>query len=517
MAKVVIDGKELEFPDGTLLFDACKEARGEPLPHFCYHPDLPIAGVCRLCQVEIEGMPKLTIACNTNVRDGMVVHTRTEKVVKAHKQILELHLINHPVDCPICDQAGECGLQDQYMKYGLYETNVCKDDKVTNPKAVVIGPEVILDKDRCVLCSRCVRFCRTVTKTGEMGIFNRGDKAEIGTAPGVELNNPYSVNVVDLCPVGALTSRDFRFKKRVWMLKSADSICPGCATGCNIRLDFEADSIFRIKPRYNEDVNGRWICDSGRKEYKSVAAENRLKVPAVDGAEVDWPTLFNKIKELGKPGLIITSPHNSLEEQVLGQLVASELCDGNISSGVSDSYKGNADDLLIDADKTPNRTGAGLAGAKEFSAAELIKKINAANAPIMVHTNDFDGNSEIAEALAAKTVIYLGTHENEISRQAAVVAPVSCWAEKDGIFVNKQNRIQLFKRAVARPVAASEDWRLLADLMKLWGISDVPESMPAVRRLVSSRVTELVNIDMNAIAINGEIPGAVGPDAGGEG
>ena len=159
MAKLTIDGQEIEVPDGTSLFDACREARGEALPHFCYHPDLSVAGVCRLCQVEVEGMPKLTIACNTTVRDDMVVHTRSEKVNKATQQILEMHLINHPVDCPICDQAGECGLQDQYMDYGLYDSQVGQGDKVLKMKAEVIGPHVVLDQERCVLCSRCVRFC----------------------------------------------------------------------------------------------------------------------------------------------------------------------------------------------------------------------------------------------------------------------------------------------------------------------------------------------------------------------
>ena len=255
MAKLTIDDQEFEFPDGTSLFDACREARGEALPHFCYHPDLPVAGVCRLCQVEVEGMPKLTIACNTGVRDGMVVRTRSEKVTQAVQQILEMHLINHPVDCPICDQAGECGLQDQYMDFGLYESKVEMAAKVNKRKVKVIGPQVILDQERCVLCSRCVRFCQEVTGTGELGIFNRGDRAELDVAPGVELDNNYSLNTVDICPVGALTSRDFRFAKRVWMLKSARGVCPGCATGCNVRIDHEGGRVFRLKPLRNPQVN----------------------------------------------------------------------------------------------------------------------------------------------------------------------------------------------------------------------------------------------------------------------
>ena len=293
MVKVTIDGTELEFAAGTSLFEACREARGEALPHFCYHPDLSVAGVCRLCQVEVEGMPKLTIACNTSVREGMVVHTRSERVRRAAQQILEMHLINHPVDCPICDQAGECGLQDQYMNYGLYESEVSQSDKVHKAKVQVIGPRVVLDKERCVLCSRCVRFCDEVTRTGELGIFNRGDRAEIGVAPGRQLDNAYSLNTVDICPVGALTSLDFRFRKRVWLLRSTPSICHGCATGCNVRVDHEAGTVYRLKPRRNPAVNGSWMCDEGRDTYRELHVASRLSAPLLrrDGElrSATWP------------------------------------------------------------------------------------------------------------------------------------------------------------------------------------------------------------------------------------
>ena len=325
MVKLTIDGKEIEVPDGTRLFDACREARdGRDLPHFCYHPDLSIAGVCRLCQVEIEGMPKLTIACNTIVREGMVVHTTSKRVNQAVTQVLEMHLINHPVDCPICDQAGECGLQDQYMDYGLYESEVEQADKVLKKKAKVIGPHVILDQERCVLCARCTRFCEEVTGTGELGIYNRGDRAEIDVAPGVQLDNNYSLNTVDICPVGALTSRDFRFQKRVWLLRSTSSICNGCATGCNVRVDHEGGRIYRLEPRRNDDVNGPWMCDIGRMTYKDVHRDDRLDQVLVkrDGElqPVRWAEgrqeLLGAIKA-GGVGYVITDPRQSLEELVL--------------------------------------------------------------------------------------------------------------------------------------------------------------------------------------------------------
>ncbi len=513
MVKVTIDGREMEFPEGTSLFDACRDARGEALPHFCYHPDLPVAGVCRLCQVEVEGMPKLTIACNTTVREGMVVHTRNERVKNAAKQILELHLINHPVDCPICDQAGECGLQDQYMNYGLYESEVEKGDKVHKDKAQVIGPHVILDKERCVLCSRCVRFCDEVTKTGEMGIFNRGDRAEIGIAPGKELSNNYSLNTVDICPVGALTSRDFRFKKRVWLLKGTASVCPGCATGCNVRVDHEADRIFRLKPRRNDAVNGPWMCDLGRMAYRSVHSEKRLAAPTLKQGDVSWSEVRSTLAGFDI-GLWIGSPHQTLEEQALLRALAG---DAPVSGGVTGADRAEADDMLLDADRSPNRRGLTLAGLDQHEAAALVEAVRAANGAVVVHGGDPVADAPgFLDALGDRALVYLGTHANATSEAATLVVPTSAWAEKDGLFVNRDGRVQAFRRAVARPADAVEDWRFLTDWLGDRGGEDLPAGLPALRRWTAERVPAVAGLDLNALPGEGAALDAAPAGAGGD-
>ena len=518
MVKVTIDGRELEFPEGTSLFDACREARGEALPHFCYHPDLSVAGVCRLCQVEVEGMPKLTIACNTGVREGMVVHTRNERVKTAARQILEMHLINHPVDCPICDQAGECGLQDQYMNHGLYESEVDKDDKVHKAKAEVIGPHVILDKERCVLCSRCVRFCDEVTGTGQMGIFNRGDRAEIGIAPGKELANNYSLNTVDICPVGALTSRDFRFKKRVWLLKSTASICPGCATGCNVRVDHEAGRIFRLKPRYNKEVNGRWMCDIGRMTYRGVHSEKRLDGPMLRGdgdlAPVSWSDLHTFLAER-QVGLWISSPAQTLEEQALLAALGEQ---ARTSGGVSTAGRGDGDDLLLHGDRTPNRTGLEWTDLQQHDPASLVALVRETSGAVVVHGGDpAETAPGFLAAVGGRALIFLGTHANATSKAATVVVPMSVWAEKDGLFVNKDGRVQAVRRAVARPEQAVEDWRFLVDLWSAAGCSDAPAGLPALRRWLAERVPALNDLDLNALPAGGLAPATAPAGAGGDG
>ncbi len=523
MVKLTIDGREMEVPAGTRLFDACTEARdGEQLPHFCYHPDLPVAGVCRLCQVEIEGMPKLTIACNTIVREGMVVHTRSEKVRDATRRILEMHLINHPVDCPICDQAGECGLQDQYMEYGLYEAEVVKADKVLKRKAEIIGPEVILDQERCVLCSRCVRFCEEVTKTGEMGIFNRGDRAEIGVAEGRRLDNPYSLNTVDICPVGALTSRDFRFKKRVWLLRGTSSVCPGCATGCNIRIDHEGGRIYRLKPRRNDEVNGPWMCDHGRMEYKAVH-ENRLEKPLIrrrgELVEIDWNAAVEELNGLVRPGaggMALAAPTRSLEELFLFRRAAA-LVGGveNVVSGPAEAMRGEADDLLISADKAPNRTALAWLGVPEPGATELAGRIAAVRGPLLVYGGDPLGDeSRLAGALGDAPLIYLGTHRNATAEAASLVLPLGSWAENDGLFVNARGRVQTLRASVARPGLAREDWRVLVDLLADLGDTAELTSLTAVRRLAAAEIPALAGTDLNALPALGTVPEAAVPTGG---
>src|SRR5436190_2426590 len=285
MPNVTINGQTVEVPAGTNLIEAARKV-GVEVPHYCYHPALSIAGQCRLCMVDVEKTPRPTIACNTLAADGMVVWTETDRVKETRKSIMEFHLINHPLDCPVCDQAGECWLQIYYMQHGLYDPRM-RDEKVHKPKAVPLGPHVMLDAERCILCSRCVRFCDEVTRTGELGIFDRGDHSEIGLFPGKELVNKYSGNVVDICPVGALTDRDFRFAVRVWYLDSAKSVCPGCARGCNIEVHVnrrrphhnEGRRVARLKPRFNAEVNRWWICDAGRYGFAFVDDKTRLVTP----------------------------------------------------------------------------------------------------------------------------------------------------------------------------------------------------------------------------------------------
>lgn len=279
MVRLTIDDKIIDAKEGTTILEAARSV-GIEIPHFCYHPHLTIAGNCRLCLVEVEGARNLVISCKEPVRQDMIVHTDTEVVKKARADVLEFVLINHPLDCPICDQAGECKLQDYYFEHSLRPSRL-RDEKVHKPKKQVVGPYVILDSERCVECTRCIRFCEEITGRHEIGLFERSDQSTINVLSGESLANPYSLCTVDLCPVGALTSTDFRFKKRVWYLKSTPSVCLGCATGCNIWIDHADSIVYRFRPRENDAVNKSWLCDYGRMTYKKLLAENRVLAPLV--------------------------------------------------------------------------------------------------------------------------------------------------------------------------------------------------------------------------------------------
>src|SRR5690242_8075185 len=273
---VTVDGNLIEAREGEPLLQAMLDA-GIDLPHYCYHPKLSIDGSCRLCQVKIEGMPKLQISCNTQVREGMVVHTADPEVALARRGVLELLLLNHPLDCPICDKAGECWLQNYAMRFGSRHARTLEPRR-KRQKRIDIGERMLLDQERCILCRRCVRFCREISETGELAVFNMGDRSVIDTFPDEPLTNDYSICTADICPVGALLSKDFHHKMRVWFLDETESVCPNCSNGCNIKVGTARREIYRFLPRRNDAVNETWICDAGRLGYRYVN-EGRLRAP----------------------------------------------------------------------------------------------------------------------------------------------------------------------------------------------------------------------------------------------
>ena len=289
---LTIEGRQVTVPAGTTILEAAKAA-GILIPHYCYHPGLPVAGVCRMCLVDVEKAPKLTPSCATAVAEGQVVHVHTEKALEARQGVLEMLLINHPLDCPICDQAGECELQDYTFQEGRPSSRYKEYAKRYNP-VEDFGPDILYVPNRCILCTRCVRFMEDVADTPVLNVSERGDRAYIGIAEQQRLDHPWAGNVVDLCPVGSLLSKDFLHKARAWDLDKSASVCPGCTQGCNISIDTRDEVVVRIRPRPNLEVNRHFICDYGRMNYRWMNRGDRVEAPLVrDGnryVAVDWDT-----------------------------------------------------------------------------------------------------------------------------------------------------------------------------------------------------------------------------------
>ena len=489
MPKLTIDGKAIEVEAGTNLIEAARRL-GIEVPHYCYHPGLSIAGQCRLCMVDIEKTPRPTIACNTTATDGMVVHTDTERVRDTRRSIMEFHLINHPLDCPVCDQAGECWLQIYYMQHGLYDPRM-KDEKVHKPKAVPLGPHVMLDAERCILCSRCVRFCDEITGTGELGIFNRGDHSEIGLFPGRDLTNNYSANVVDICPVGALTDRDFRFQVRVWYLDTAKSVCTGCARGCNIDVHVnrrrphhaEGRRVARLKPRFNAEVNAWWLCDIGRYHYESVDAPTRLTTPrrrnAGGATDVSWEDAIAGMGEvLGRhqPDQVgvLASPQMANEDLIALKRVLEARAIRHVAFDVPSGTRAEGDDFLLRADRTPNRRGAELIGLGGDAAGVLAAARAGRLKTLWVFHHDLLGGgwptAEVTEALGkVETLIFTGTNANATSERAHWILPAAAWVERDGTFTNFEGRVQRFRQALEPMGQALPEWELLGRVLAAVG------------------------------------------------
>ena len=462
MAKVTINGTQFEVENSLTIIQAARQ-NGIHIPHFCWHPKLSVSGNCRVCLVEVEKMPKLVIACATQVADGMVVWTNSEKVIKARNAVLEFILINHPLDCPICDEAGECKLQDYAYKYSVGESRF-EFEKVRKPKRVQLGPYVMLDTERCIMCSRCIRFTDEIAKKPQLTFTKRGDHVELTTFPGQQLDNPYSMNVIELCPVGALTSQDFRFKARVWEMSSTDTICVGCSRGCNVKMWVRNNEILRLTPRHNSEVNDYWMCDHGRlNTFKHVNDVNRIKAPMIrkEGklVEVAWDEAIAKVaselktfkkNEIAAFGSAYsTNEDNYLLVKLLSFLGAKRI------DVLQHIKSGEEDKLLIKEDKTPNNIGAHEVGAKpeseEFGITSIIEDIrNGKVKALYVLDDDIALDPAIAEVLSKLDFLVVhASNENETMKFADVVLASSTYAEKHGTFTNFQGRVQRNRSAIS--------------------------------------------------------------------
>jgi NADH-quinone oxidoreductase subunit G len=501
--KVKVDGKEVDVPKTTpdpltgkplptTMIQACNVARVD-VPHYCYHPKLPVAGNCRMCLVEfgipavgsdrkpilnpdgtakISKSPRPAIACATPVSPGMEIYTNTPAVKQMREGVLEFLLINHPLDCPICDQAGECKLQEYSVDYGRAESRFV-ETKVHKPKRVDLGPRIVLDDERCILCTRCIRFTKDVVGDDALGIVNRGSYNTLTAYPGKIFDNNYTLNTVDICPVGALTSKDFRFQMRVWFLKETKSVCTSCATGCDIIVGSREERIYRYEPRENDAVNSSWMCDYGRLNYKWIGRPDRLiEVRTPNSTRLSWTdalkAISDKLRQVS-PGsaALIGSARQTNEELYLLAKLAKKL--DALTDSVPRQREG--DKLLLNADRNPNSAGARLTGiAAEPMGANLPKiadGIRSGRVKTLLVFGEDVTKSGIGPDLLGKldTLIVSDILPNATTQLAHYLLPGCAHAEKRGSFTNIKGRVQKFMKAVEPPGEARPEWEFLHELI----------------------------------------------------
>ncbi len=480
--KITIDGKEVVTTKGKNVIQAAAEA-GVQIPHYCYHPKLSIAGNCRMCMVEIEKMPKLQIACNTQVAEGMGILTQSPKVLAVRKAVLEFLLINHPVDCPICDQAGECWLQDYYMEHNRQASRF-EVGKIHDRKKTIFGPNIVFDGERCIKCTRCVRFCQEITKTNELAVINRGDHSTISLFDDAVLDNPLSANVVDICPVGALTDRDFRFKVRVWYLNKTPSICPGCSTGCNISVEAYQNKIARFKPRQNEAVNSHWICDEGRYCFHQLAGGERLTTPMIRQEGGLVPATWEAALQAAANGLrgaqplagILSGRNTNEEAYLFAKLVRQLTSYCSMEVCYQERPLTDVQKILMSPDRSPNFRGArdmGVGSSGGF--AGLMQELAGGNfsSAFIVGENLLgpDGDSEKIRSALQKLsfMVVQDTQLTETAKLAHVVLPSAHFGEKEGTYTNRQGRVQKLNAAVICPEGARQDSEIFLRLLEAAG------------------------------------------------
>ena len=548
LVNVQVDGEWHQFPKGLNAVEAARRV-GKFIPHYCYHPKLSIAGNCRMCLIETGGakmdasrapvlaadgrpeinwVPRPAIGCATQVTEGSAIRTTSPLIDECRRGVMEFLLINHPLDCPICDQAGECKLQEYSVEYGNAGSRFV-EEKVKKPKRVDIGERIVLDDERCVMCSRCIRFSNEMVHDDVLGFTQRGSHTTLAVHPGKRFDNNYSLNTVDICPVGALTSKDFRFQMRVWFLKETKSICTGCATGCNVVVASREQTVYRLTPRENEAVNSEWMCDQGRLGFHYLHDENRLIQPLVkmQGEQrlTPWesllPQLASRLREFQPDQIaIIASGRLTNEEAYLMAEVRRVLGGGAVLCDIVPRF-GEADGILRSADLNPNSHGVALFGLSQQG--RHLDKIRQGiesgqiKALFVLHE---DPTTELGwpvsiydrlDLLVAQKLL-----RNAISDRADFVLPGAGFAEKRGSLINDGGRLQRLNQAVSVPGMAMDDWQILLKLKSALGGGNGLHSVEEVFRAMAAATPALAGLSLSKIGDLGvqlDLPGVVASKA----
>jgi len=527
---IQIDGVWHQFPKGTRVIEACAEV-GVYVPRYCYHKKLSSPGNCRMCLIEmgmprmgpdrkpelgpdgkpvINWMPRPQICCAQDIAEGMGVRTNSPLAQECRKGVMEFLLINHPLDCPICDQAGECELQEFSVEYGNAGSRFL-ENKVKKPKAVQLGPRVTLDDERCILCSRCIRFSKEIAKDDVLGFVDRGSHTVLTAHPGKRLENNYSLNTVDICPVGALTSSDFRFKMRVWFLKETKSICTSCATGCNTVIGTREDIVYRQTPRENDHVNSCWMCDYGRLNFKYLEADNRLLEPQILSgnslAVTDWKTAINQaafqLRQFhGSHTAIIASGRMTNEELWLAKKIADLL---GVTKIDIVPRRGKGDGILLSEYRNPNRVGARLILGLDSEPGEILQAIGKGvaageiRALLVLGENPTKIGISVNQLTSLPAFIAIDILSNAGNEHATVLLPGSGFAEKRGSMINGKGRLQRLNRAVRPPGNARDDWDILRDLLQALGGSNGLYTIDDVFRQISAEISQFHGLTLGKI------------------
>ncbi len=526
LVEIFVDGQPVKVLPGINAIEAAKVA-GKEIPHYCYHPKLSVVGNCRMCLMEmgtpmrdretgepileedgsqkIGWIPKPVIGCSTNVSPGMHIKTESDLVKDCREGVMEFLLVNHPLDCPICDQAGECSLQEYAMDYGRGYSRY-EERKNVKPKRTRLGPRVTLDDERCVLCSRCIRFGQEIADQDVLGFVDRGSFSTLTCHPNKELDHNYSLNTVDICPVGALTSTDFRFKMRVWFLKESPSICTESSIGANTTVWSREGTIHRITPRRNDTVNDTWMTDSGRELFNQVTADTRLTSFQIGGNSADATASIEEATGLLSKGktAVVASCHQSVEEQFITRKIADHL---NSSVYIA-RHLGKGDGLLLSEDRTPNTRGALLNGLTDNLPTEdlssLAEKIDSEKVDTLLVCREDLTRVGLSEAQLEKVkLVLLDTQTSATASHADVQLPALTVFEKNGTFVNLNFRLQKFSQAVPGPAGLLPDTLILSKILSTLTGESFPDSPATIWKSLSQSNSNFKDIDFSSIPTDG--------------